>query len=342
MPMSSQIPTSPKEVLACALLFGCPFAATAHHSHAEFSEDTQVIEGELVSVAWRNPHPAMTLRVINGNEEELWRIQVLGNVNGLRRDGVTGEGFEAGKRVRITGHRSDRREGILLAISARFEDGTNTVLGPDESSGAAIYLGSTAPTFVTTEQPTGLFRVWTVAERVRTAELPLRPAARAAKAAWDSLLDDPQRGCRPLGMPGAMMSPHPIEFLQDGDDIILRLEEWDAVRTIHMTPAPANPATTILGYSVGRWEGDTLIVTTDHIDYPYMDEHGTPQSGQVEVVERFTPSANGNHLDWEATVTDPANFTEPFVAFTTRWTWVPGESLQPYDCMELDALDTAD
>ncbi len=73
-----------------------------------------------------------------------------------------------------------------------------------------------------------------------------------------------------------------------------------------------------------------------------MDEHGTPQSDQVEVVERFTPSADGHDLDWEATVTDPVNFTEPFVAFTTRWTWVPGESLQPYDCMELDALDAAD
>ena len=57
--------------------------------------------------------------------------------------------------------------------------------------------------------------------------MPFRAAARAARAAWDPLDDDPQRGCTPLGMPGAMMSPHPIEFLDGGDVITLRMEEWD-------------------------------------------------------------------------------------------------------------------
>ena len=137
------------------------------------------------------------------------------------------------------------------------------------------------------------------------------------------------------------MSPHPIEFLESGEDIILRLEEWDAVRTIHMTggaASTANPPASTLGYSVGRWDGGTLVVTTDRIDYPYMDEHGTPQSDAITVVERFTLSTDGRNLDWSATVTDPETFTEPFVAFTTRWTWVPGEVLQPYDCVELDTL----
>ena len=330
----------PRRLIGALLLLVCPLTAPAHHSHAEFAEDTRVIAGELASIAWRNPHPAMTLRVAGAHEDELWRIQVLGNVNGLARDGVTGARFEVGQRLRITGHPSDRRERVFLAVSARFEDGTATALGPDESSGAAIYLGSTALTYGTEDEPADLFRVWTVAERVRTAELPLRPAARAAKAAWDSLLDDPQRGCRPLGMPGAMMSPHPIELIERGGDIILRLEEWDAERTIHMTPEPgrADPTRSILGYSVGHWEGETLVVTTRRIDYPYMDEHGTPQSEAVQVEERFTLSADGLHLDWSATVTDPGTFTEPFVAFTTRWVWIPGAALQPYDCLELDAL----
>ena len=136
------------------------------------------------------------------------------------------------------------------------------------------------------------------------------------------------------------MSPHPIEFRQEGRNLVVLLEEWGAVRTIHMESdgSTENAVPSLMGYSVGRWEAATLVVTTTQIDYPYMDEHGTPQSGAVEVLERFSPSADGSSLNWEATVTDPGTMTEPVVAFTTRWAWIPGESIQPYDCEELDPL----
>ena len=134
-------------------------------------------------------------------------------------------------------------------------------------------------------------------------------------------------------MPGALFSPHPIEFLRDDDDITLRLEEWESVRRIDMNPEadPSNRPATPLGYAVGRWEDNTLVVTTTRIDYPYMDEQGTPQSPAVEVVERFTLSADARSLDWEATVTDPGTLTAPVVAFTTRWEWIPGETIKPYE-----------
>ena len=322
-----------------------PLAASAHHSHAEFRVDTQEVEGELVSVIWRNPHPSLTLVATAGRgQEEIWRIQVQGNVNGLSREGVTGEQFAVGERIRIVGQVSGRREGLLLATIARLEDGTEIILAPDESSGAAVYRSSTAPAVAPGDEPSAevpsLFRVWTVADRVRNPNLPLTEAARAAKEAWDPVIDDPQRDCRPLGMPGAMMSPHPIEFLQSGDNLILRMEEWDARRTIRMgaqsrvEDRTASP----MGDSVGHWEEATLVVTTTDISYPYLDEHGTPQSDAVEVLERFTPSPDGRSLAWTATVTDPETLTEPVVAFTTRWEWVPGEEIQPYDCAELDAL----
>ncbi len=319
-----------------------PFSTAAHHSQAEFSGETHEIAGELESVVWRNPHPAFTLRVINGDgQDEVWRVQVQGNVNGLSRDGVSGDRFLIGGQVRIAGHLSTRRPTLLLATRARLADGTEIVLGPDESSGSAVYRRAAEPADPqAVDQVRGLFRVWTVASRVRTQGLPLNEAARSAKAAWDPILDNPQRGCRPLGMPGAMMSPHPIEFLQDADDIILRLEEWDAIRTIHtaVDDSTGSHDPTPMGHSVGRWEDDTLVVTTTHIDYPYLDEHGTPQTDAVEVVERFTLSADERSLNWAATVSDPGTLTEPVVAFTTRWEWVPGEELQPYDCAELDPL----
>jgi len=331
-------------LICCALsLWATPLLA--HHSHAEFSNELQFIEGELLSIAWANPHPAMTLRVSNNGEEETWQVQVLGNINGLRRDGVTGDIFSVGERIIVTGQPSRRRAGLLLATHVRFADGSEAVLGPDESTGQAIYRGRAAESVPAgAEEPEGIFRVWLVAERFRNPDLPLRDEARAAKSAWDVVTDDPQLGCQPLGMPGAMMSPHPIEFIERGDEIELRLEEWDAVRTIHMDGVAADPdePATRMGYSTGRWEGETLIVTTSAIDYPFMDEHGTPQTEAVEVLERFTLSENERSLDWKATVTDPGTMIEPVVAFTTRWEWVPGEALQPYDCAVLDPPSPVD
>ncbi len=314
-------------------------SVSAHHSHAEFSSELRVVEGELLSIAWRNPHPAMALRVSDGGDEETWQVQVLGNINGLRRDGVTADMFKVGERVSIAGQPSRRRPGLLLATHVVFADGSQALLGPDESTGQAIYRGRVENAGEDSESGSeGIFRVWVVAERFRNPDLPLTPEARAAKEAWDVVIDDPQLGCQPLGMPGAMMSPHPIQFLEQGSDIELRLEEWDAVRTIHMgsTATGSELAETRMGHSMGRWENETLVVTTTGIDYPFMDEHGTPQSEAVEVVERFALSQDERSLDWAATVTDPGTMTEPVIAFTTRWDWVPGETLQPYDCAVLD------
>jgi hypothetical protein len=327
-----------------ALLVISPLTAVAHHSHAEFADESQVIDGELVTIAWRNPHPAMTIRSGSGAGETLWTVQVLGNINGLRRNGITEDIFRIGEAVRIAGQVSRRRAGLLLGTRVEFSDGSVAIIGPDESTGQAIYRGRLAvapgasPAAVSGDaKPDGIFRVWLVADRFRNPDLPLTPEARARKAAWDSVTEDPQIGCKPLGMPGAMMSPHPIQFIRQGDDIVLRLEEFDASRTIHMQPdATRDEPKTRMGFSTGRWDGDSLEVHTSDIDYPWMDEHGTPQSPAVEVTERFTLSADARSLDYEALVTDPGTFTAPVVAFTTRWEWVPGEALQDYDCAVLD------
>ena len=95
MPTSSRADTAPsRTILNLARLFGAAsvvwsLPGSAHHSHAEFASELQVVEGELLSIAWRNPHPAMTLRVSSRGEDQTLQIQVLGNINGLRRDGVT-------------------------------------------------------------------------------------------------------------------------------------------------------------------------------------------------------------------------------------------------------------
>ncbi len=319
-----------------------PVLASAHHSRAEFSTEIKEIEGELVAVAWRNPHPVLTVKVVNdAGEDELWGIESWQSANSLLRKGVTSDAFTIGERVRAAVRASNRRANLLLGTSISLGDGTQAVLRPglepywpDQavigSEVTALPRDSAASAIA---QDQGLFRVWTFSDRTGVPNLPLTEAAVQRQAAFDELSDHPMWNCDPVGMPVAMDTGLPIEFVDQGDDIILRIEQNDVVRTIHLNPDPSaddQPAT-VMGYSVGRWAGDALIVTTNNSSYSYFDDDGAPKSEAMEITERFTLGADGRSLSWEATMIDPEFFTEP-VVLRANWEWVPGETIESWNC----------
>jgi len=80
-------------------------------------------------------------------------------------------------------------------------------------------------------------------------------------------------------------------------------------------------------------EGTTLVVETDHIAAGYFDHEGTPQSDQIQTVERFTPNADYSRLDYVLTTTDPGNFTKPF-DLKRYFVWKPENRVHPYDCLD--------
>ena len=331
-----------------SILLILPVLASAHHSRAEFSTEVQEIEGELVAVAWRNPHPVLTLKVVNdAGEDELWGIESWQSANSLLRKGVTSDAFTVGGRIRAAVRASNRRAYLLLGTSISLGDGTQVVLRPglepywpDQvvlGSEAAAIRRDSADSAIAPGQ--GLFRVWTFIDRTGVPNLPLTEAAVQRQAAFDELADHPMWNCDPVGMPVAMDTGLPIEFVDQGDDIILRIEQNDSVRTIHLNPdagVDARPAT-VMGYSVGRWDGDTLIVTTNNSSYSYFDDDGTPKSETMEITERFRLGADGRSLSWEATMTDPEFFTEP-VVLRANWEWVPGETIESWNCAVSDAV----
>ena len=163
----------------------------------------------------------------------------------------------------------------------------------------------------------------------------LTDRARQDLAAWDPLsLDNPFRGCAPKGMPNIMEQPNPMEFVDQDDRLLIRMEEYDTVRTIHMSETPDQDIEpSILGHSVGRWEGRTLVIHTDRISWRYFNQRGLTQSDAIQIDERFTPSEDGSSLDYEIMATDPATFVEPAVV-TKKWIWVPGDVVLPFDCTE--------
>ena len=185
----------------------------------------------------------------------------------------------------------------------------------------------------------GLFRVWSTimsdpaAFPMFKGGYPLSEAGRAGLAQWNPR-DNALLRCGTKGTPLIMISPLPMEFVRQGSDILLKIEEYDTRRLIHMSADAQPPAEhTLLGFSRGRWDGATLVVTTDHIPAGYFDHEGTPMSDQIKVVERFTPNAAYDRLDYRLTVTDPVNFTEPF-DLTRYFVWKPENTVQPYECLD--------
>lgn len=220
----------------------------------------------------------------------------------------------------------------------------------DPSQAVAIERGLTAasstnprvrPTLeLAAAEPAGIFRVWTpggLASR-STDALPLTQRARAAAderaaAGLDGLVDDPAPRCEAPGLPRMLDTPHSIEFVDRGDRILMRFEEWSDERTVYMDPrkGPPTQAHSPTGVSFGRWEGPTLAIFTTYLDARFFDDAGTPLSRAATVLERYTPSADGRRLRWRATVTDPATFTVP-VVLEGEMTRAAGKTLEPHAC----------
>lgn len=322
-----------------------PTIGSTHHSRAEFAEDVQEIEAEIVEIAWRNPHPVLTVRVTSGaGAGELWELESWSSANGLARKGVVGDIFEVGQQIRAAVRPSGRRPGTLLGESIDLGNGTQAVLRPgyDPVFPGLAVLGSDTTQLVsaaasgTSGQDLGLFRVWSNVDGFAGPdEMPLTAAAIAGLEGYDELTDHPMWNCDPMGMPVAMDTGSPIEFIDRGNEIHMRLEQSDALRVIHLNSDvdPASQPPSPMGYSVGRWEGNSLVVTTRNSNFPYLNDDGAPKSDQMEIDERFTLGADGNTLSWEATLTDPVNLSHP-ITLTMSWEWVPGETVRPYNCLE--------
>jgi hypothetical protein len=96
-------------------------------------------------------------------------------------------------------------------------------------------------------------------------------------------------------------------------------------------PPGDSAAPSPLGYSVGRWDESSLVVRTTRIDWPHFDTVGIPLGPEAEIVEIFTPTADGSRLDYRMTVTDSATFTRP-VTLEKYWLWLPDIEVGRYDC----------
>ncbi len=312
--------------------------AGAHHAATgRYDPNLEgLVEGEITDIFWRNPHVRLLLdRTGEDGQREEWEIE-FGSVNTVERLGVTRDLVAVGDRVGVFGRKG--RNGLTAMFATRIilPDGEEVALQvPPRARYGITESAQREADAADASLRADIFRVWvplTYANplaRLGEDGYQLTEAGRAAQALWDPE-EDPALRCIPPGMPTVMANPYPVSFEDRGDAIIMRLEEWDGERIIHMD-GEGEPSQPRMGHSVGRWEDNALVVQTRDIDWRYVDDVGTPQSEEVVINERFTLSEDGTDLVWTAEVIDAINFTEP-VPLEVRWTWLPGQEVKPFNC----------
>jgi hypothetical protein len=148
---------------------------------------------------------------------------------------------------------------------------------------------------------------------VEGGAIPYTPEALQKKKAnfAERLRLDPEVKCYLPGVPRAMYMPYPFQIIQSTEHTMMVFGYAGALRTIYMNKTPA-PADSWMGWSNGRWEGETLVIdTTDFNDLSWFDRAGNFHSEAMHVVERLT-ATSPDHLSYEATIEDPNVFTRPW------------------------------
>jgi hypothetical protein len=170
-------------------------------------------------------------------------------------------------------------------------------------------------------------------------EIPYKPEARAKRdqnaANW--LTADPEIKCYLPGVPRATYMPYPFQIVQGGSasDILITYEFASASRIVRMNTTAESPVDTWMGWSRGRWEGDTLVVDVSAFNgESWFDRAGNYQTSSLHVVERYTPIAR-DVLQYEATIEDSQIYSRPWkIAMPLYRRLEANAQLVEYKCVE--------
>lgn len=168
-------------------------------------------------------------------------------------------------------------------------------------------------------------------------EIPYLPwAAARQKENLEHWLDrDPEIKCFQPGIPRALYMPHPFQIIQSNTKVMMVFEFANTQRTINLNKMDEYPTNSIMGYSVGKWEGDTLVVdATDFTDKTWFDRSGNFHSDALHLVERYTPQGH-DVIRYEATIEDPQVFSRPWkISMPLYRRLEPNAQLMEFRCVE--------
>lgn len=163
---------------------------------------------------------------------------------------------------------------------------------------------------------------------------PLTPWGEAKFKTANPETNDPNLGCLPTGVPRLMFVPLPLEIVQTPSRLVIVHEGVQALREIYLNrehPKDLDP--TYSGDSVGKWEGDTLVLDTIGFnDRTWLDAAGLPHSDAMHVIEHIRRTDHDTLVD-DVTIDDSKAYTKPFTVQQV-YKLKPGWEIQEYVCEE--------
>ena len=333
-------------------LLGCS-QALAHHGTRisyDWTNPTRM-SGTVSEFVWRNPHAQLFFDVTDeaGNVVR-WGAEMNSPVV-LSRSGWTRTTLEPGDVLEATIYPS--RAGTTVGEVSRTHP---IIVNGAELSHAPAAAGLVEPTGPPPEGPYAardLSGLWASTEGPRRsvtgeAPAPMTPQGRAKydaqlpsygpRAIPPALGNDPAAECNPVGLTRLLLSFRPFEFIHTAERVVQIFEVERTWREIWVDgrelPVDADPRW--LGYSVGRWEGDTFVVETASFDdRTWLDSYANPHSDGMRLVERWRRTGPGT-LALEMVIHDPVMYTEPVVVETKVFARLTGREIQEVICAPAD------
>ena len=177
-----------------------------------------------------------------------------------------------------------------------------------------------------------------LAADLKPGELPIQPWAEALtreRMTGIHASEESNANCLPQGVPRIDATPDPFKIVQEPDLVVILYEAFGQFRQVYLDgrALPRDPNPTWLGYSVGHWDGDTLVVeTTGFNGKTWLDQAGHPTTDALRVTERFRRRDFG-HLDIQVTIDDPKAYTRTWTV-TEPMLLLPGADLIEFVCNE--------
>jgi len=313
--------------IAATGLIGSLFVALAlpvfaHHSAAAYDTQKEVkVTGTIATYSFKNPHVYMTMQVRRADGSTSVMEVEAGAASVLNPLGFTKDSVKVGDVVTITGNPArNSPDKSILGKDLFKSDGTYY---PLNIASRSIYAGkndvatSIAGTWFSPRTEFNAFlggaRNWPVTDKGRSAMAVVDPKATT------------QKDCIPIGAPALMFYPVATTITVQGDRVVMKVDWMDSERTVYLDGRkPAANQTSLLGHSVGHWEGKTLVVeTTNFKEHPMGLSTSLPSSPQKHLTERFSLSPDGKNLVYSGVVEDPVYLTKP-VEWSGKWEYRPG------------------
>jgi hypothetical protein len=310
-------------------LAAAPRAVVAHHSFsAEFEpEKTAELSGTISQVWWNNPHIRYRLRVTaEGGQPEEWELQAA-SITAMQALGWSQSTIKIGDQLTVSGQvgRNAAKKLYVRTIvrpdGSRLATGRGEPTGPDPNQVHATAGKSYGYGAVRNDHPVDITGPWrnrykwrVTVDDLEPKPTPFTDEGRALFAATEHY-QDPALRCLALGLPRLFGAPYNMEIVDAGTHYVIVYVEHNTPRRIWMDGREPPPDTqpSSLGFSVGRWDGDVLVIETTHLLPGWLDGSGLPMKGEgTRIVERYEFTDDRLAMDRVMTIHDPY-YTQPLV-----------------------------